>query len=211
MKSFETWTLEDLENSFGLEQVEQSTILNNWLSSQKKVTDFERTTIEHLQLRLKDNVNSWNEDELKMHFIGPFTMLVDFITKRYKSFTQRMLQCTINDIEVSGKVDFVVATGKQKPKSPFFFIHEYKPARRAVNDPDGQLLIEMLTAQTLNQDHRPLFGVVVEGKYWSFVVLEGKNYIISQSYNCTKDEIYQIYAILCKVKDYIEEFLAEVK
>jgi len=105
----------------------------------------------------------------------------------------------------------MVATGLQKPKRPFFFLHEYKPARRVINDPDGQLLIEMLATQTLNQNEKPLYGVVVEGKDWFFVILEGNKYIISPSYDSTKDEIYQIYAILCKVKDYIEEILAETK
>jgi len=121
MKSFETWTLEDLETTFGLQQIEQSDRLTQWLSSKKEVNEFETHTIEHLKSKLKDNVNSWNEDELKMHFVGPFLMQVDFITKRYKSFTQRMLQATINGIEVAGKVDYMVATGKQKPKSPFFW------------------------------------------------------------------------------------------
>ncbi len=211
MKSFETWTLEDLELTFGLTKIKETPILTQWLSATTTISEKVKEDIVYFQELLTECGNTWNEDELKMHFIGPFLMLVKFTTNHFKSFTQRMLQCTINDIEVSGKVDFMVATGKQKPRNPFFFIHEYKPARRAVNDPDGQLLIEMLAAQTLNQDHRPLFGVVVEGKLWSFVVLEGKNYIISQSYDCTKDEIYQIYAILCKVKDYIEAFLAEEK
>jgi len=211
MKSFETWTLEDLETTFGLQQIEQSDRLTDWLSSKKEISDFDKKVIDNLKSKLKDNVNSWNEDELKMHFVGPFLMQVDFITKRYKSFTQRMLQATINGIEVAGKVDYMVATGKQKPKSPFFFLHEYKPSRRVVNDPDGQLLIEMLATQTLNQNEKPLYGVVVEGRQWFFVVLEGKNYVISKAFDATESEIYQIFAILCKVKDYIEEILAETK
>jgi len=207
MKSFETWTLEDLEITFGLQQVEQSERLTNWLSSKKEITTVQRDAIEFLKSKLKDNVNSWNEDELKMHFVGPFLMQVDFITKRYKSFTQRTLHATINGIEVGGKVDYMVATGKQKPKSPFFFLHEYKPSRRAINDPDGQLLIEMLTTQTLNENENPIYGVVVEGRFWYFVVLEGKNFIISSPYDSCENEIFQIYAILCKVKDYIDEML----
>ncbi len=211
MKSFETWTLDELHSSFGLKRTYENEKLNRWTSETKTINDFEKELLRRLHDKLLIYVNTWNEDELKMHFIAPLLMLVDYTNERYKSFSQRTLSAKINDIEVSGKVDYMVATGYQKPKQPFFFIHEYKPARRAVNDPDGQLLIEMLTAQTLNQNQRPLFGVVVEGKLWSFVVLDGKNYCISQSYDCTKDEIYQIYAILCKVKDYIEEFLAEVK
>ncbi len=209
MKSFETWTLEDLETSFGLQQVDESIYLTNWISSTKLVNDFEKTTLEHLRIILKENVNTWNEDELKMHFIGPITILVNFITKKYKSFTQRTLKAKINEIDVSGKVDFMVAQGKQKPRTPFFFLHEYKPARRAVNDPDGQLLIELLTAQTLNNNHEPLYGIVVEGRLWYFIVLKDKEYAISNPFDACDVDIYQIYAILCKVKDYIEEILAK--
>jgi len=211
MKSFETWTLEDLQTEFGLQSIEQSETLDNWLASTKSIDENEKNNIEKLKLRIKKYVNTWNEDELKMNFIAPLLLLVDFTTDRYKSFSQRGLSAKINNIEVSGKVDYMVATGLQKPKRPFFFLHEYKPARRVINDPDGQLLIEMLATQTLNQNEKPLYGVVVEGKDWFFVILEGNKYIISPSYDSTKDEIYQIYAILCKVKDYIEEILAETK
>ncbi len=211
MKSFETWTLEDLQLTFGLQSIEKSDFLTSWLSSELIINDLQRSNIENLKLKAKKYVTTWNEDELKMHFIAPFLMLVDFTTDRYKSFSQRMLTALIGDVNVSGKVDYMVAMGLQKPRHPFFFLHEYKPARRSTNDPDGQLLIEMLAAQTLNQNNEPLLGVVVEGKLWNFVVLEGKNYIISPSYDSTKDEIYQIYAILCKVKDYIEEMLPDIK
>jgi len=209
MKSFESWTLEDIQTDLGVKQIDESEVLTEWLSSKKEISEFTKTNIEYLKSKLKKNVNSWNEDELKMHFIGPFLMQIDFITDNYKSFTQRTLTAKLNDIEVSGKVDYMVATGMQKPKRPFFFLHEYKPARRVVNDPDGQLLIEMLAAQELNQSKHPLYGVVVEGRSWFFVVLHEKTFAISNPYDACDVAIYQIFAILCRVKDYIEEILAQ--
>jgi len=207
MKSFETWTLEELQNSFGLKQLENSEVLNNWISSTKEINENDKTQLEKYRISIKKYINTWNEDELKMHFIGPLLMLVDFTTENYKSFTQRTIKTKINDIEVGGKVDFMVATGLNKPKTPFFFLHEYKPARKATNDPDGQLLIAMLAAQNENKNNKPIYGVVVEGRFWYFVVLNENKYILSKPFDACEEDIYKIYAILCKVKDYIDEFI----
>jgi len=209
MKSFETWTLEDLDDIFEIKQISESELLTAWTSSKKEISEIEKKNIENLRLILKENINSWNEDELKFHFISPFIHLVNFINKKYKSFTQRILKTTINDLEVSGKVDYMVASGKQKPKTPYFFLHEYKPSRKAINDPDGQLLIAMFVAQTVNNNNKPMYGIVVEGKFWNFVILDNKNFIISDSFDATTTDIYDIFAILCKTKDYIEEMIKE--
>jgi len=204
MRSFESWTLEDLGISFGLKEVRKSELLTNWLSSKIKIeADKEKFMLHYQELLIKYN-KTWNEDELKLQFIAPFLMLIDFNSDHYKSFSQRTLSAKINDIEVSGKVDLMVATGLNKPKIPYFFLHEFKPARKVTNDPDGQLIIAMLSAQTLNNDNKPMYGVVIEGRYWYFVVLQDKQYIISQSFDATKDDIYEIYSILCKAKEYIE-------
>jgi len=205
MKSFETWTLDELELSFGLKEVDNSEILNQWLAAEINIDKEKEKFLLFYKEKILSNNKGWNEDELKLNFIGPFLMLIDFSTKHYRTFSQRTLKTKINNIEVSGKVDFMVALGKQKPRNPYFFLHEYKPARRTTNDPDGQLLIAMLTAQTLNNNGKPMYGVVVEGKLWNFVVLDKNEYTISQSYDATKDDIYKIYAILCKVKEYINE------
>jgi len=207
MRSFETWTLEDLEIEFNLKRIKKSETLENWISTKLEIEKNKKQYIDFLKDKIYKYINTWNEDELKMQFIAPLLMLVDFNSDYYKSFSQRTIKSKINNIEVGGKVDFMVATGLYKPKSPFFFLHEYKPARKAINDPDGQLIIAMLASQIENNNHNPIYGIVVEGKFWNFVVLENNNYIISRSFDATTDYIYKIYAILCKVKDYIDELL----
>ena len=156
--------------------------------------------------------NVISKDELKLQFIGPFLWFVNYITDKYKPFTQRSLSIKTDSVESSGLVDFMIATGKSRPKEPFFFLHEYKqqhPSKK--NDPLGQLLIAMVAAQEKNGNNHPIYGVIVEGRYWYFVVLHNKEYVVSPSYDATKEEIFQIYAILCKVKDYIELILSENK
>ncbi len=208
MRSFETWTFEDVEIEFGITKNKRSELLRNWLASSTRIKEMHKIFIDELKENLGDNVDSWNEDELKMQFIAPFLKLVNFTTDKYKPFSQRTLTLKSDKIETSGLVDFMLATGKARPREPFFFLHEYKqqhPSKK--NDPLGQLLIAMIVAQAKNNNSHPVYGVLVEGRFWYFVVVNDKEYAVSNAYNATDDTIYQIYAMLCKVKVYIEEIM----
>jgi len=210
MKSFESWTYEEVQKTFGIKQLEEHEILNKWLSSDIQVSEQDKPYIEKLRKTLKKQVDAWNEDEMKFHFIGPFMQYVDFMTDKYKSFTQRSLHLKTDKVDTGGRVDFMVSTGIQKPDKPFFFFNEYKPSKKGQCDPLGQLLIEMVTAQQLNTNARPVYGAYTEGRFWYFVILTEKEYIVSPSYDATKNDIYQIYAILCKTKEFIEEILKTI-
>ena len=59
--------------------------------------------------------------------------------------------------ETVGCCWFFVASGKQSPKKPFFFLHEYKKQADTSNDPTGQLLAEMVAAQKANPDTHPIY------------------------------------------------------
>ncbi len=210
MKSFEGWLFDEVEIAFSINLVKKHKCLTDWISTKKDITEFEKKSIDNLLEQISNNVNTWNEDELKMFFIGPLISLVNYNTEKYKSFTQRSLTLKTNEGETSGLVDFMIATGKSKPKEPFFFLHEYKqvhPSKK--NDPLGQLLIAMVAALEKNAHTHPVYGVVVEGRFWYFVVLQEKEYAVSRGFDATENDTYQIYAILCKVKDYIEEILAK--
>ncbi len=208
MKSFESWTFEDVEIKFNLERNFKFELLNSWLSASIEPSQNKKESIELLKNDLTKNVNSWNEDELKMQFIAPLLHLIQFSTEYYKPFSQRSLTLKTDKIEVSGIVDFMIARGKARPREPYFFLHEYKqqhPSKK--NDPLGQLLISMVAAQIKNNNQCPIYGVLVEGRYWYFIIVTEKKYEISKGFDACEDDIYQIYAILCKVKDYIDEFI----
>ncbi len=209
MKSFESWTYEDVEIEFGIERKYEHNLLYDWLSADAKPTINQTESINMLKNNLLRTVDSLNEDELKMQFIAPFLSVVNFINNKYKPFSQRTLTIKTDKIETSGLVDYMLATGKARPREPFFFLHEYKqqhPSKK--NDPLGQLLIAMVVAQTKNQNTFPVYGVLVEGRAWYFVVLVEKEYAVSRIFDACEDDIFKIFAILSKVKDYIEEILA---
>ena len=111
----------------------------------------------------------------------------------------------------SGNVDFVIATGKVEPKHPFFFIHErnaarYKQEKKKDNDPLGQLLVAMVTAQIRNNDDRPILGSYIVGRFWFFVILDKSEYSVSLAYDATQADILNIFAILRRAKAYIAEY-----
>jgi hypothetical protein len=212
-RAFESCTEEEMQDDFGLCRVNQLSALDNWLAAPNIVLNAtEQFNLNRLQTRLKKNTNIWNEDELKLNFIGPLLIEIDYDTAHYRSFSQRKLSAIINNIELQGKVDFVISSGKQKPKHPFFCLHEYKRphGRSSTSDPIGQLLSEMITAQHQNKVSNlnfPIYGLYVEGKFWNFMVLEGNEYAESDSFDAVTDDIFKIYDILHHLKTKINELI----
>jgi hypothetical protein len=209
-KSFETWEYEEVENTFGMKRVFELPALTEWLNSSKNDID---ETMKHflmgIQKRLIVNADAWNEDEFKMFFIAPLLSQMPLEIDDFKPFTQRTISAKFPelDLEVSGKVEFVIARGKQRPKQPYFFLHEYKQERRRENDPLGQLLISMVAARQNNEKKTPLFGCYVVGRDWFFVVLEEQTYSVSLACDATKNhELYQIVAMLSAMPDIIRRY-----
>jgi len=179
----------------------------DWLSAEIVLTPDEEKNISFLRDYLFDNVDIWNEEELKYYFLGPLMLQVNYQTEHYRSFLKRTLTATINDITISGIVDMMIAKGKLNPHQPYFCLHEYKREKGKDSDPLGQLLVEMLAAQTENKTQHPVYGIYIIGRMWVFVVLEGNLYSVSDGYIATKDDIFQIFSILKKLKVLIEKVL----
>ncbi|NJN77189.1 MAG: hypothetical protein HC803_01735 [Saprospiraceae bacterium] len=107
----------------------------------------------------------------------------------------------------SGTVDFMIAKGRQEPRSPFFSVHEYKPDPTSSKDPLGQLMIALVAIHQANQkdDFKfPLYGVYVIGQFFYFVTFDGKTYAKSKPFLSSGKDIFKIYALLKQVKNYIE-------
>jgi hypothetical protein len=207
MRSFDSWNYEEVEDLFGLTSFDELPNLDAWLAGGEDTT-FQPNVIhhdllEHYRKLLFQQVKNWNEDELKLFFIGPLLGLIDFTTEYFKPYTQRNLSISKNGIETAGKVDFLLAKGKILPKIPYFCLHEYKQENRRDNDPLGQLLIGMVAAQAKNEKNIPIYGTYVSGRNWFFVLLEGDQYACSNAYNASDDDVYRIYGILNKCKKLI--------
>jgi hypothetical protein len=215
LKSFEKWTYEELNLEFGYQRIVGAfPIVDKWLSDAKSITIAEQDikTIEELRRSLQLEVVGHNEEELKMHFITPILNIIKIGKPDvYKLFAQRNISAQVTNKKgitdkLGGRVEVMAAMGTQNPRHPYFFVHEYKPLNKSTpSDPLGQLVAAMIVAQVTNADDKPIYGLYVRGEFWIFVVLEGKKYAESKTFNATEPEdLKHIVQALFWVKNYIE-------
>ena len=206
---FSDCTLTLLDRRFGLRTSFSNPILDSWLQSSITLTEADRERLQELREILILNVNGWNEQELSLRFIGPILSLVNFMEfYRFNLFAQRHIQAVINDVELNGEPDTIIATGYREPEIPMFAFTEYKRLIDPQGDPAGQTLAAMLVAQALNGDGQPIYGCYVVGSDWRFMLLDGKQYLISRDYSALSDEIYDILRILKALRVIIMDMTA---
>lgn len=211
--SFKYWKPEDVERTFKVSYAKESTALDEWLAADDLISGKEKEQLDVLRERLVENVQDWNEAALKFYFLGPLMGLVWFKSDTYNSFLESSLSVKVGDQTVRGNVDFMVATGRQTPRTPFYTLHEYKPELGYTGYPLGQLLIAMIAARERNEAAGidiPLYGTYVMGRLFFFVYFYKNQYTQSLAYDATQEDIFKIYAIIKKVKDYIENNLSKV-
>ncbi len=212
MKSFEKWETEEVERAFGITQKDASNEMDTWLAYQTTFSVKITERIEGLRLRHKKMAGYWTEEDLKVFFIMQVIDTIEFyVPNSYRTFMEATLQADLLDAQgnlctLRGRVEMVVATGKQRPQTPFFFLNEYKPQVKSQSDPQGQLLIAMLTAQAKNNGlNLPIYGLYTIGQFWFFVLLAGKEYTISKAFDASEaDDLAQILNVLQFVKEHIE-------
>lgn len=205
MKSFKHWTRQDIADEFGLNLSRKCADLEKWLTAEEILTDNEKTLLDTLKEKLILYVDIWNEQELIIKFISFIIAMADYDTKEFKSYANRKLKGKIDGKEVSGEVDLMIASGEFEPKKPYFCLHEYKKEEGVNNDPLGQLLIAMLTAQELNNNEFPIYGAYVSGRNWFFLTLKKDTYCISNEYVATRADIYDIMRIMKGLKTIIQQ------
>jgi hypothetical protein len=206
-RPFDTWQAEEVEKAFGIKKLRTLPFLESLKDIKLAQNHPERKTLEKYRLKALDLIDGWNEDEYKFLFISPYLTLVDFSNEYYNVFTQRPMSVAYeNNTKITnGKVEWMLARGRQIPEFPHFFLHEYKPEKNRDNDPLGQLLIAMVAAQTINESDNDIYGIYVNGRNWFLVQLIGKTYAVSDPYVITTADIFDLFAILehicSKMKD----------
>ncbi len=211
--NFKDWTLEKIDESFGVRQVFNTTLLDDLMNYDKQLSDFEKQYIKNLQAHFILGGDDWNEVELENKFISPLIMFSSKPTELFSYFLERDLTFDIEDYHLTGRVDGMIASGFRSPKKPYFCLNEYKkgidPTMDIANgDPRGQALISMLVAQKLNDNKFPIYGCYIIGRNWYFMILEGKEYAISNDFSCVNEEVYDIYQILKNLNVQIEKLLS---
>lgn len=209
MLSFKECTLAQLDKQFGLKQIRQSPVLDDWLNGQATISEFEQKVLLTFKEKLDLNVYDWNETELAYNFIGPILAIVDYTTEKFNFFAQRGFSGTVEGVELGGRPDGMIASGFREPEKPYFCFQEYKREKDPDGDPAAQALAAMLVAQEINEYHHPVYGCYVKGAIWHFMTLQGKKYCISPAHVATRDDIFDIFRVLRVLKQIILDLISQ--
>jgi hypothetical protein len=201
--TFKDWTLTQLDNAFGLSQIWECALLQQWEKNNVAITEFEKTNLLYFQKAFIRGGRAWNEVELENKFISPVILIAGIDDGQIGYFLERPLFGIIGDYELSGIVDGMIASGFREPNTPYFCLHEYKRSIENQGTPDAQVLAAMLVAREQNQNKLPIYGLFVVGIDWNFIVLQNNQYCISRTFHADNEEIFDIFKMIKALKQII--------
>ncbi len=202
--NFSTIKFSDLEDIVQIVPKLNPAKFEDWFTYPYEISEEENAFFKDLIERHITYLVFYTEEDLKMKFLSPILYKINFLTEKYHDWYDANFSGKLNGVEIKGFADFMVATGIEQAKKPFFFIQEFKPSIPDRN-PEIQLLAEMLVAVEKNQTTVMRGGYII-GQYWKFVVLEkvGENdfqYFVSKSFDSLElPDLLQIYINLQAVK-----------
>ncbi len=200
------WQEANLIKTFNLNKIKEyyTPLMQAWLEVENPTFNVAEQSIFDKKLReALRNLEGWSEEDLKMKFITYVLELGLFSDDDgIIGYFDKIISATVENITLKVKSDFMLAKGIMNiPEQPYFHFQEYKPHKKPSGDSMAQLLAAFLIGQAKNDAPKPLYGVEIAGEYWKFVILEGKDYCMSESFSCTKkDDLLKIIAILRKFK-----------
>ena len=206
------YDVNEVIDRFDIDKVFDCQILKTWLENLNDALKPSHAEIlEEARQQLARKWDEWNEEELKIHFIGFVLFCAQLEEPKFIStYFERKLSGKVREIPVSVVVDCMVATPKKsgRPKMPYFFMQEFKRSKGDTHDPEGQMLAAMVLAQELNNNQHPLYGSWVQGVHWRFTVLHGTEYCVSRTFDASdKQDLLNIVFILRKLKGMILNIL----
>jgi hypothetical protein len=203
----------ELKELFDIKKSLNPKVFDNWFNNNLEVSkEIESFFITLIEENI-DFIDSYNEEDLKVHFIIPLLNTVKFKSIEYniRDFYETKLVYKTDDFVFSGTTDFLISKGLFETEKPYFFIQEFKRDEEYGN-PRPQLLSELISAVELN-DWTTIKGAYIVGSIWRFVVLEklGEKkyqYYVSQNFDSTKiEDLKDIYKNLVFVKNEIIEMI----
>jgi len=193
-------------------RTENMPILTSWLDAKEDLSDIDFIFLEKLRQKAELNIETWNEEELKMKYLSYLIGYANYEQEDEKDFRvyfERPISATVEGHKINVVVDFMIAQGVgDYIKKPYFCFHEYKREKKYNDDPIAQVLLAMLAANENNKNGKPLYGAYIIGRNWHFMALENKNFAISQAYDCIKTaDLQKIISILRSFKTIIKTTL----
>ena len=194
---------------FQIEIQENTRHLQIWLAAHFELPITTLQQLENLSDLYKKEGDSWNEEELKIHFIAILLYIAQPEEKGIiKVFLERNIKVETEHYLISVDVDLIFAKSKglNTPQKPYFFLQELKKGKNSANDPEAQMLIAMIASQYLNEVSRIVYGGYVVGRFWFFATLENKVYSLSRAFDITNiEDLKQVIFNLKKIKELVKD------
>ncbi len=209
------WNEGMVMDTFGLKKLysEQIPILIDWISANEDLTDIDTVHLEKLRKKAELKIEAWNEEELKMQYLSFIVEYANYNDddENYNIYFERPISAEVEGHKINVIVDFMIAQGVMEYiKRPYFCFHEYKREKKFNDDPIAQVLLAMLAAREKNKNNKPLYGAYIIGRNWRFMVMENKNFAVSEPLSCTdKEDLFKIISILRKFKIIIKTILID--
>jgi hypothetical protein len=192
---------------FQLEVGSPCQVLTDWMSATYVLDSLQQMLYNSLIEETEEDGGYWNEEELKVKFVGIVFRIADIAVKhRIKVFYERPLEAHLHHYDMSVVTDCLIATPLpfNTPDMPYFFLQEFKKKRGEKKDPEAQMLTAMLIAQHRNNDGKPLYGGYLFGHNWHFTTLIGNRYCSSRQYDARlPNDLLQIIFNMRKLKELI--------
>ncbi len=210
------WREGELIDTFNLNRIVTSytPLMTDWLDVQMPDLNIhEQYNFDKNLVKAQRGISGWNEEDLKMKFISPILELGYLVDDDIAiGYFDKIISATIGDIKLTVKSDFMLAKGTLDVfKTPYFHFQEYKPYKNPSGDSMAQLLEAFMIAQEKNKNGKPLYGVDIMGANWRFVIMEGKDYCISNIFNSIdKSDLLTIISVLRKFKSILQTRLINV-
>jgi hypothetical protein len=192
---------------FDLPRLRSGRLLDDWMQATGTLTEAETKRLDKLHRKALQSGDGWNEEELKMKFISLLLDLADIEEgDTIVSFYERPMMAVLREVKLSVICDCLLASaaGIATPRTPYFFLQEFKKQKGDSNDPEAQMLVAMLVAQHRNADDKPIYGAWLVGSIWNFTLLLGREYFVSPKLDASdRDDLNRIVFILRRLKDLI--------
>ncbi|MBD2679606.1 MULTISPECIES: restriction endonuclease subunit R [Nostoc] len=190
-------TLLDLENSFGLQLVEDEQFFREWQENLPEITDTEKKQLDRVKASYANLLKypPLLENTVKMVVLSPLLDLADFYLSPFHVKSEKSVEVTADDegVTVKGQIDVLILF-----EQLVVVVIESKQAAFSVEVGKAQLLAYMLA---LSNTDKPIYGLITNGGSFIFVKLvkqETPKYALSRLFYIFNpgNELYTVLRVL---------------
>ncbi|MCC5644985.1 DUF2959 domain-containing protein [Nostoc sp. CHAB 5824] len=160
-------TLFDLENSFGLQLVEDDQFFREWQDNLPEITNTEKQQLDRVKASYANLLKypPLLENTVKMVVLSPLLDLADFYLSPFHVKSEKSVEVTADDegVTVKGQIDVLILF-----EQLVVIVIESKQAAFSVEVGKALLLAYMLA---LSNTDKPIYGLITNGGSFIFVKL----------------------------------------